>query len=455
MDDNQLNGLTLVEAARLIKRRQVSPTELTQACLDRIERLNPELNAFLTVMGDQALEQAQYATDAMMSGDYWGPLHGIPLGVKDLIDVEGVRMTAGGTFLKDHIAQDDAAVIRQLRGAGAIIIGKTHLHEYAIGATNVNPHYGPARNPWNHDLSPGGSSGGSAVAVAAGMCLGALGTDTGGSVRVPAALCNLTGLRPAVGQVSTQGVIPMSWTLDTVGPMAHTAHDLAVIFEGMTADLQGCVNGLKESLPSLRLGVLEDDFFQLETEYQIMGAVQQAADTLVESCNMKRVAANLPLVETAWQAASVISLGDAAAYHQERLEEESYRFGEDVRARLEWGMSQRVVDYARAAHTGREWRRSVNKLFRDEVDLLIMPTTPVPAPEIAGSEGIAAAKQLLRFTYPFSFSYLPSISVPCGFTNNGLPIGFQLVGLNASVLLRVAHAYQQVTDWHAHQPELE
>jgi aspartyl-tRNA(Asn)/glutamyl-tRNA(Gln) amidotransferase subunit A len=454
VDDSQLNGLTLVEAARRIKRRQVSPTELTQACLDRIERLNPDLNAFLTVMGDQALEQAQYATDAMMKGDYWGPLHGIPIGVKDLIDVEGVRTTAGGTFLKDQVAQDDADVVRQLRGAGAIIIGKTHLHEYAIGATNVNPHYGPARNPWNRDLSPGGSSGGSAVAVVSGMCLGALGTDTGGSVRVPSALCNLTGLRPAVGQVSTQGVIPMSWTLDTVGPMAHTAHDLAVMFEVMTPDLLDCVKALAEPLPDLRLGVMEDDFFQLETEYQVMGAVQQAVDTLVESYSMERVGLSLPQVEAVWKAAGVISLGDAAAYHQERLEEESDRFGDDVRARLEWGMSRSVMDYARAANTGREWRQVIRKLFRDRVDLLIMPTTPVPAPEIAGSEGIAAAKQLLRFTYPFGFSYLPSLSVPCGFTNHGLPVGFQLVGLNSSMLLRVAHAYQQVTDWHTRQPEL-
>ena len=249
-----------------------------------------------------------------------GSLTGLDFGVKDLIDVEGVRTTAGGTFLKDHIAQDDAAVIRQLRGAGAIIIGKTHLHEYAIGATNVNPHYGPARNPWNRDLSPGGSSGGSAVAVAAQMCLGALGTDTGGSVRVPSALCNLTGLRPAVGQVSTQGVIPMSWTLDTVGPIAHTAHDVAVMFEVMTSDLMGCVNALKEPLPELCLGVMEDDFFMLKTEYQVMGVVQQAVDTLVENFSIDRVGVSLPQVEAAWKAAGVISLGDAAAYHQDDVQ---------------------------------------------------------------------------------------------------------------------------------------
>ena len=220
MTEDLVKDLTLAQAASLIHDRTLTPLALVEASLERIAQLNPLLNAFLTVMEDHARRRAEEATRALARGEDWGPLHGIPIGVKDVIDVSGVRLTAGSEFLRNHVAHEDAPVVTGLREAGAIVIGKTHLHEYAIGATNVNPHFGPARNPWDTDRITGGSSGGSGAAVAAGLCLGALGTDTGGSVRIPAALCNLTGLRPGIHQISTQGVIPMSWTVDTVGPMA-------------------------------------------------------------------------------------------------------------------------------------------------------------------------------------------------------------------------------------------
>jgi aspartyl-tRNA(Asn)/glutamyl-tRNA(Gln) amidotransferase subunit A len=456
MDENQLVNLTLADAATLIKERQLSPVELIEACLARIERLNPALNAFLSVVDDQAREEARSAAEAIRRGEGWGPLHGIPVGIKDLIDVAGVPTTAGSDFLRDHVAAGDADVTLQLKSAGAIIIGKTHLHEYAIGATNVNPHYGPARNPWDRDYSPGGSSGGSAAAVAASLCLGALGTDTGGSVREPSALCGLTGIRPGIGRVSTRGVIPMSWTLDTVGPMAHSAKDAALMLDVL--DVQQltparCMDRLEEPVEGLRLGLPEDDFFWQETDFQIVESVQGAVNTLAD-LGIQVVRVRLSIAHDAWRAAQVISLADAAAYHHERLEAEPGRFGDDVRARLEWGMERSGVEYALARQLGREWRQALEALFRDRVDVLALPTVPVPSHRIEGSEGPSAARELLRFTYPFSLSGLPALSAPCGFTTEGFPVGMQLVAAGEAVLTQVAHAYQRVTGWHSQRPAL-
>jgi aspartyl-tRNA(Asn)/glutamyl-tRNA(Gln) amidotransferase subunit A len=454
MSDEPLTTLTLARASELIHAGRLSPVDLVEAHLARIEALNPALNAFLTVMAAEARQEARHAADALARGEDWGALHGIPVGVKDLIDVAGVRTTAGSEFLRDHVAAEDAAVIQQLRAAGAIIIGKTHLHEYAIGATNVNPHYGPARNPWNPDLSPGGSSGGSAVAVAAGLCMAALGTDTGGSVRVPSALCGLTGLRPAAGQVSTQGVIPMSWTLDTVGPMARTARDAAILFDAMTDAIPaGTVRLLDRTISGLRLGVAADDFVWNETAIEIVSAVRAAADLLHDQ-GMSVADVSLPGMPDALAASGVISLGDAAAYHRDRLLDTPERFGADVRKRLEWGIARSAADYAQARHTARLWQRTLYELFRDHIDVLALPTTPVVSHALEGSEGLRAARELLRFTYPVSLSGLPALSLPCGFTEDGLPVGLQLVAREAGILLQVAHAYQQVTDWHTCRPSL-
>ena len=371
MNETDYASLTISRASDLIRSGQLSPRELTEACLSRIERFNGRLNAFLTVLTAEALQEAQQAEEALARGENWGALHGIPIAVKDLIDVAGVRTTAGSQFLKDNIPENDATVIRQLRAAGAIIIGKTNLHEYAIGATNVNPHYGPARNPWNVEMIPGGSSGGSAAAVAASLCPGALGTDTGGSVRLPASLCNLTGLRPGTGRVSRQGVIPMSWTLDTVGPMARTAEDVGILLDAM--DDQPirpalCTEKLHDSVMGLRVGVPVDDFFWRETSHQVVGAVRAAIETFAD-LGIIPVDVRLPQMHQVLRAASVISLADAAAYHSDRLANEPERFGADVRARLEWGQRRGAVDYAQARQTGREWQAAMQALFRDEIDV--------------------------------------------------------------------------------------
>jgi len=454
MAETLLHHLTIAQAAALIRRRQLSPLDLVEAYLARIEYLNPRLNAFLSVLEYEARREARYAVEALGRGEVWGPLHGIPIAVKDLIDVAGARTTAGSDFLRENVAAEDADVVKRLKAAGAIIIGKAHLHEFAIGATNVNPHYGPARNPWNLDLSPGGSSGGSAAAVAAGLCAGALGTDTGGSVRVPSALCGLTGVRPALGQVSTEGVIPMSASLDTVGPMARTAHDAALLMDAIDQRTTTChVDGLTGSVRGLRIGLPTDAFFWEDTEIDVVNAVRAAVDQMGR-LGMKVVDVQLPQTSDALRAAGIISLADAAAYHRERLAAEPERFGADVRARLEYASRRSAVDYAQARQTGREWRRALGALFEEQADVLALPTTPVAAHEITKSEGVSAAKALLRFTYPFSLSGYPALSMPCGFTRDGLPVGLQLVGAETDLLLRVAYSHQQVTDWHERHPAI-
>lgn len=454
MSSPPLYHLPIAHLAALIRRRQLSPLELVETYLARIEYLNPQLNAYLAVLEHHARREARYAIEALNRGENWGPLHGIPIAVKDLIDVAEAPTTAGSDFLRENVAAEDADVVKRLQAAGALIIGKTHLHEFAVGATNVNPHYGPARNPWNTDLSPGGSSGGSGAAVAACLCAAALGTDTGGSVRVPSALCGLTGLRPASGQVNLQGVIPMSWTLDTVGPMAHNAHDAALLMDAIDRrPTARHVETLSEPVRGLRLGIPADPFFWEETELDIVNAVRAAAEKLA-GLGVTLVDVSLPGVEDVLRATGIVSLGDAAAYHRERLAKEPERFGRDVRKRLEIGASHSAPDYALALQTGQAWRRQLGALFEAEADVLAVPTTPVAAHEIKRSEGVRAAKALLRFTYPFSLSGYPSLSLPCGFTRDELPIGMQLVGPDSGLLLRVAHAYQQVTDWHDRRPPI-
>jgi aspartyl-tRNA(Asn)/glutamyl-tRNA(Gln) amidotransferase subunit A len=455
MEQTELTSLSLARAAVMIRRHELSPLELTEACLTRIERLNPKLNTFISVMADEALLEARHATEGLGRGEHWGPLHGIPIAVKDLIDVAGQKTTAGSLFFKDNTAHEDADVVRQLRAAGAIIIGKTNLHEFAIGATNVNPHYGPAHNPWNQDYSPGGSSGGSAAAVASLLCLGALGSDTGGSVRMPAALCGLTGLRPGKNRVSTHGTVPMSWTLDSIGPLAHTARDVALLLDAM--DNQpimpaNCILKLDEPAKGLRIGLPPDNYFWLESDLQVVSAVRKAVDALVD-LGMELVEVEIPQIKGIQRAASVISMADAAAFHQERLESQPERFGDDVRTRLEWGMRRSGVEYSLARQSGREWQAFMRTLFREHIDVLALPTTPLAAQPIAGTEAISAAKEMLRFTYPFSLSGMAAISIPCGFTDDGFPIGIQLVAPGESVLTQVANAYQQLTPWHLRRPE--
>ena len=445
--------LALAQASRMIHDEALTPLALVEGCLERINLLNPELNAFLTVMSDQALSRAQSATEAIQRGEDWGSLHGIPIGVKDIIDVVGVPMTAGSDFLRNNVAEDDAEVVRRLRGAGAIIIGKTHLHEFALGATSENPHYGPVRNPWNTNHTPGGSSGGSGAAVAAGLCLGALGSDTGGSVRIPSSFCNLTGLRPGKNQISTQGVVPLTWSLDTIGPMADSVHDIALMLDALEMRRDSYVNNFNKSVSSLRIGVPVGEYFEEDTDGEVTMHVRMAIKTLVD-LGMQSTEVSLPLVNKIREAAGIILITEAAAYHQGRLETEPERFGLDVRQRLENARDYTAIDYALARQTAREWRAVLRTMFQDTVDVIALPTMPIPAPAFEGLDSVSDTSRMVRFTHPFTMSALPCLSMPCGFTSAGLPIGIQLVAPRTELLLQVAHAYQQNTDWATRRPDL-
>src|SRR5579864_8012930 len=285
-----VTGLSLQEAAALVRRKAVSPVELTQACLARIERLNPALNAFITVTAEQALRDAHDAEAEIQKGKWRGPLHGVPIALKDLFDTAGVRTTAGSGVFKDRVPQQDAEVVRRLRAAGAVLLGKLNMHEFAYGGTSVPSYFGPVHNPWNLDRIAGGSSGGSAAAVAAGLCYGALGSDTGGSVRQPAAYCGIAGLKPTYGRVSTRGVIPLSWSLDHVGPMCRTVGDVALLLQGIAgydpedsnsvdAPVPDYAQALRAKISALRLGVPRRVFFE-QIDPEIAAAVNQAIEAL-------------------------------------------------------------------------------------------------------------------------------------------------------------------------------
>ncbi|HXG41959.1 MAG TPA: amidase [Dehalococcoidia bacterium] len=454
---------TLAEASQLLARRELSPLELTESCLRRIEALEPHLNAFITVTAEEALAAARKAQEELARGQRRGPLHGIPVAVKDLFWTAGVRTTAGSKVLAGSVPQEDATVVARLRRAGAVLLGKLNLHEFAFGATSVNPHYGPVRNPWDMGRIAGGSSGGSGAAVAAGECLAALGTDTGGSIRIPSALCGITGLKPTFGRVSTYGVIPLAWSLDCVGPMCRTAEDCALVLAAIAGPdahdrsaarvpVPDYAAHLGEGVKGLRIGVPREHFFQ-GVAGEVEAAVRRALEVLSE-LGAQVLEVSLPHMAVVPQAAGTITLVEALAYHLPWLRERPQDYGQDVRLRLEMAALYPAVAYVQAQRV----RTATVEAWRDlwqEIDLLATPTTPVVAPPLEGAE-LPATLALIRNTNPFNLSGQPAISLPCGFDGSGLPIGLQLVGRwwDEGTVLRVAHAYQRATDWHLRWPPL-
>ena len=389
-------GMTIVQARQSMQAGEFTALQLTEACLRLMEQLNPLLNAFITPTPEQAVESA-LAADTLSklqpSTQVDHPLLGIPLAVKDLIDIAGIKTTAGSKFFSDRIPAEDAEVIRRIKLAGGCLLGKTNTHEIALGVTGVNPHYGAVKNPWNREHISGGSSSGSAVAVASGMCLAALGTDTGGSIRIPASLCGIVGLKPSRGRISTRGVIPLSWNLDHVGVLARSVADAAVLL--------GVLAGYDARDPS-SLDIPVDDYLsQLEAgvkgvriafavgEYIGNSAVPVLAGVEEVGKAFKELGARVEQVDLSWiselaAANSSMTQADAAAFHQERLQEHPDWFGEDVRQRLEMGAALPVADYIRARQLQAEGRRRF-ELFFQEYDLLVLPTTPIPAPLIEGT----------------------------------------------------------------------
>jgi aspartyl-tRNA(Asn)/glutamyl-tRNA(Gln) amidotransferase subunit A len=441
----------------------LSSFELTETYLERIARLNPGLSSFITVTADGARREAREADAARTRGVSLGPLHGLPVALKDNIDTAGVVTTMGSALYRTHRPATDADVVRRLRDAGAVVLGKLNLHEFAYGTTTQNPHFGDCRNPWDRMRVPGGSSGGAGVAVAAQLCAAAIGTDTGGSIRIPAALTGVSGLRPTAGRVSNRGVFPVSWSFDTVGPVARHVDDLAHVFAVLAGlDLSG--DGPNSDGPSLSLAApdvgIEDIRIGVPDRYfraasaDIKAAVRLSADTLARA-GARLVEVETPGAEEALEAARTIISAEAYAVHRAELSARSADYGDDVRERLTKGEAILGADYAEARETGRRWRRSLEAVFED-VDLLLVPTTLTTAPLATAVETIGLTAPLTELTYPWSLARLPVLALPSGFDRRELPIGIQLVGssFREDTLFRAGRAYQHVTEWHLREPPL-
>jgi aspartyl-tRNA(Asn)/glutamyl-tRNA(Gln) amidotransferase subunit A len=449
------NALTLFSALELLRGKKISSQELAEACYRQIERLNPSLNAFITVIDLQDALKSQLPGDNASSSN---ALRGIPIAVKDLFDTAGIRTTAGSKFFAEYIPQEDAFVVEKLKQAGAIIVGKTNTHEIALGVTGNNPHYGTARNPWDTTRIPGGSSSGSAIAVATGMALGALGTDTGGSIRIPASLCGIVGFKPTFGGVSLRGVFPLSWNLDHVGPLTKCVKDAAAILQVisiydpmdpassrmLTGDYLG---HLVDDVTGRKIALGAGDYIE-SADSQVLSAVREAVQ-MFESLGCKVQEVNVDWMREAALANKTMTQSDGAAVHRDRLKEHPEMFGEDIRRRLEDGAKTTSTEYILARRTQVEVRKRFEQFF-ESYDLLITPTTPIPAPTIAGHDAVEQAGRLTRFTAPFNLAGLPALSLPCGLTEQGLPIGLQIVSrawADAKVL-NAGYAFEQATEWH-------
>lgn len=458
-----LHYLTVAEAAALIKGKKVSPVELTQAYLDRTAALGGELNAFMVVLKDAALAEARRAEQEIAGGAYRGPLHGVPVAVKDLINVAGARTTGGSKILADYVPQEDAPCIEGLRAAGAVIFGKTGMHEFAYGPTGINVHYGTPRNPWDRERVPGGSSSGSGVAVAAGLCAAALGSDTGGSIRIPASLCGIAGIKPTYGRVSRQGALPLAWSLDHVGPMARSVEDCGLVLQALAeVPVPDVMTGLERGVAGLRLGLVRDYFFE-HVDPEVSSAVEGAVSVL-KSAGARIEEVSLPLVREASFINAPIIQSEALAYHLPALRTRWDDYSPQVRLRLLGGLGATGTMYANAQRARAVMVRRALELFQ-RVDLLLTPTEPVSAPRIdeasrpdatvmAGGRSDGVVNALTRFTRPFNLTGFPALSVPCGFTAAGLPIGLQLAGRpwDEATVLRAGYAYQQATEWHLRRP---
>ena len=448
-------SLSLTDQRDLVKSKEVNASDLAAACYRQIERLNPTLNAFITVIPPQ---ENIYPSSGSM------PLYGIPVAVKDLYNTKGIRTTAGSKFFADHIPQEDAFTVQKIKKAGAQIVGKTNTHEIALGVTNNNPHYGACKNPWDVTRIPGGSSGGSAVAVATGMAMAALGTDTGGSIRIPASLCGVVGLKATFGRVSLRGILPLSWNLDHAGPITRKVEDAALMLQVMGGydeldptsmkTLPGdYYSHLKDGMQDRKIALAVGSFIEA-ADREVLEAVHTAALVLKEQ-GASIVEVNMDFLKEAALANALMTQADGAAFHRERLQEHPDWFGADVRQRLETGAAFTSTEYILARRTQTETKRRLELLF-DEYDVLLLPTTPITAPLLDGENAVERARQLTRFTAPFNLAGVPALSVPCGFTKEVLPIGLQIISRawNEAGVLRAGYAFQQATEWHTKKPEI-
>lgn len=478
MNENEPAYSSIAEIAPLFRAGKLSPVELTDLLLKRIERFTPKLNTFITVTAEVARAQAKKAEGELCvrrrrkTRVDRGLLHGIPISLKDNICTAGVRTTAGSRILGGFFPESDATVVTRLKQAGAVFLGKTNLHEFAYGVTNNNPHYGAAHNPWDISRIPGGSSGGSAAAVAAGICYGSIGTDTGGSIRIPAALCGVAGLKPTIHRVDVGGVIPLSPSLDCVGPLARSAEDAAILFQALIGE--GSVKSARASsgksaaatskkLDKIRFGLPREFFFDV-----ISAEAEKAFESAfrcVRKLGAKTEDVSIPLLNDTERAGNRIGWAEATHFHQQSgwFPGRAGEYSEDVRARLEAGTKVTAAEYLEALDQQKKFVEQLRNVMESaEIDALIVPTTPIAAPLI-GEETTRVAEVehptralLLRLNRPANLAGVPAISVPCGFTPAGLPIGVQFIGAANSeeLMLEIARVFQIANPSRQH-PNLE
>lgn len=451
--------LTLAEASQLIRARNLSPLDLVNGYLERIARLDPQLNAYITVTDERSLAQARELESELSTGHWRGPLHGIPIALKDNMDTAGVRTTAGSAVFENRIPTEDAEVVRKLQAAGAIVLGKLNLHEFAYGATSAMSHFGPVTNPWDQDRIPGGSSGGSGAAVAARLCAAALGTDTGGSIRIPAAYCGIVGLKPTYGLASIRGIIPLGVSNDHVGPMCRTVTDTALVLGSIVgydrfdvasiqADIPDYLRALTRPTMDLRLGVPRSPFYE-DVDPQIAAAVERAVELL------SHLTAGTQDVELPAVPQVPLTFVEAYGYHHEHLGMSRDLYQALTLERIERGADISAAAYAEGRTQLALTRKAISTVFED-VDLLVTPTmASLPITIAEAKEGPDDGVRI-RNTIPFNAYGIPTISVPCGFSTDGLPIGLQISGrpLGEVDVLTLAYAFEQATEWHKRVPPI-
>jgi aspartyl-tRNA(Asn)/glutamyl-tRNA(Gln) amidotransferase subunit A len=463
--------VTISELASQIQAGKISPVELAAETFARIRRLNPALNAYITVTEESAMQQARQAEREIRTGHYRGPLHGIPYAAKDLFYTRGVATTVGSKIFRDFLPDYDAAVIEKLHEAGAILCGKAGLHELAYGVTSNNPHFGAIHNPWDLSRVPGGSSGGSTAALAAGLCTFSLGSDTGGSVRIPAAFCGVTGLKPTFGRISRYGVFPLGHTLDHVGHFGWSVADVATVFELLAGPDPRDDSSANRPAPQIRLpteprlkgfriGVPTNYYFdrlQPEVEAAVLSAVKTLRTLGAEIREIE-----IPEIQDFTVLGRLILLPEATALHRRRLQTRRADIGPDVLSLLDQGQFVLATDYLDAQRRRRLLIESFNRIF-DQVQVILTPTTPTTAPKIGQTTIEPGGRQedvrlwTTRLVRALNLAGVPALSIPCGFDRQGLPIGMQIFGRafdEANVLL-AGHAYQQATDWHTRRPDVK
>ncbi|WP_062110159.1 Asp-tRNA(Asn)/Glu-tRNA(Gln) amidotransferase GatCAB subunit A [Bacillus niameyensis] len=445
---------TATELGPLIKSRQLSPVELTKHILNRIDKIDSILRTYITPLPELALQQAREAEDDIMHGKYIGPLHGIPIGIKDNYVTKGIRTTVGSKLFANFIPEESATTVKKLLGAGAIMLGKQNMHELAAGSTGTNPFFGTTRNPWNTDYMPGGSSGGGTASLADGLATLATGTDTFGSIRLPAAMCGVYGLKPTYGLVSTYGVIPSAWSLDTAGPMARSVSDLALMLNYMagfdandpaslkvavpnyTENLNKGIRGVKIGIPSYYLERLDSDVEKLFLH----------AISILRSLGAEIKELVIPELAMATFAGYATVTGEASAFHYDWLQKYPKDYSEDIRTFFLAGTLTGTPQYVRAQQARRKMVKALDQVFQD-VDILVGPTIPITTPAFSDSwieQNLEVVKRCLPFTSPINLTGLPSLAVPMGLDKRGLPVGMQLIGnhLSEKLLLQIGSAWE-------------